>query len=170
MRHSFEKISIKMIVDGADIRRPSFYNHFLDKHDLLEWIVCADVVTPAQKALDAGTERDAIRTLFEKILHNEVFYRKAFGVTGQNSFEEAFVRQLIPLMESAMARSAHRRPQPAPLSERDLATCYALGLVTGIKVWLLKGIPADVDTMMKVTGYLAANIPFPADDAGGLAP
>ena len=156
-----------MIVDGADIRRPSFYNHFLDKYDLLEWIVCADVVTPAQKALENGTERDAIRTLFENILRNEVFYRKAFGVTGQNGFEDAFVRQLIPLMENAMARTAHRRPQPAPLSEKELATCYALGFVTGIKVWLHKGTTVDVDTLMKATGYLAANIPFPSAAAEG---
>ena len=156
-----------MIVDGADIRRPSFYNHFLDKYDLLEWIVYADVVAPAQKALETGNERDAIRALFENILQNEVFYRKAFGVTGQNGFEEAFVRQLIPLMENAMERSAHRRPQPAPLSEKELATYYALGFVTGIKVWLHKGTTSDVDTLMNVTGYLAANIPFPSDAAGG---
>jgi len=35
LRYPFEKISIMMITNEAGIRRPSFYNHFQDKYDLL---------------------------------------------------------------------------------------------------------------------------------------
>ena len=47
LRYPFEKISIMMITNEAGIRRPSFYNHFQDKYDLLAWIVETDVIAPA---------------------------------------------------------------------------------------------------------------------------
>ena len=33
-----EKITIKEITDGAGVIRVTFYNHFQDKYELLEWI------------------------------------------------------------------------------------------------------------------------------------
>lgn len=38
LQNSFEKITIKMITDHANVIRPTFYNHFHDKYELLEWI------------------------------------------------------------------------------------------------------------------------------------
>ena len=35
---AFEKISVRQIMEDAGIRRQTFYNHFLDKYELLEWI------------------------------------------------------------------------------------------------------------------------------------
>ena len=32
-----EKITIKEITDRAGVIRPTFYNHFQDKYELLEW-------------------------------------------------------------------------------------------------------------------------------------
>ena len=34
----FDKISIVDIMESAGIRRQTFYNHFLDKYELLDWI------------------------------------------------------------------------------------------------------------------------------------
>ena len=51
LRYPFEKISIMMITNEAGIRRPSFYNHFQDKYDLLAWIVETDVIAPAGEPL-----------------------------------------------------------------------------------------------------------------------
>ena len=66
LRYPFEKISIMMITNEAGIRRPSFYNHFQDKYDLLAWIVETDVVAPAGEPLrrgDGGGRRDGQRVL-----------------------------------------------------------------------------------------------------------
>ena len=35
---SFEKITVKEITDGAGVIRPTFYNHFSDKYEVIEWI------------------------------------------------------------------------------------------------------------------------------------
>lgn len=38
MKMPFEKITVKMITDGADVIRPTFYKHFQDKYEILEYI------------------------------------------------------------------------------------------------------------------------------------
>lgn len=162
VNHPFEKISIKMIVDGADIRRPSFYNHFLDKYDLLEWIAATEIVAPALQAMDTGKEAESWRLLLGNLRNSEAFYRKAFGVTGQNGFEEAFVRQLTPLVKSWLARDA-ARTRSAPLSEDRLATVYALIISTAIKAWLLSGLQADTDQLLDMARYLAGHMPAPPE-------
>ena len=37
--HPVEKITIKEITDKAGVIRPTFYNHFQDKFELIEWIM-----------------------------------------------------------------------------------------------------------------------------------
>ena len=46
----FEKITIKMITDHASVIRPTFYNHFHDKYELVEWIVNDEIIDPDRKS------------------------------------------------------------------------------------------------------------------------
>ena len=39
----FDKISVRKIMEVADIRRQTFYDHFLDKYDLLSWIFVTEL-------------------------------------------------------------------------------------------------------------------------------
>ena len=39
MKMPFEKITVKMITDGADVIRPTFYKHFQDKYEIIEYIL-----------------------------------------------------------------------------------------------------------------------------------
>ena len=48
LQNSFEKITIKMITDHANVIRPTFYNHFHDKYELLEWISRDEVLDEAE--------------------------------------------------------------------------------------------------------------------------
>ena len=47
LKHPIEKITIKEITDKAGVIRPTFYNHFQDKYELLEWIIDTQLIAPA---------------------------------------------------------------------------------------------------------------------------
>lgn len=40
----FEKITVKEITDEAHVKRPTFYNHFRDKYDVVEYILQRDII------------------------------------------------------------------------------------------------------------------------------
>ena len=49
-----EKITIKEITDKAGVIRPTFYNHFQDKYELLEWIITTDLLDPIEPLIQNG--------------------------------------------------------------------------------------------------------------------
>ena len=81
-----EKITIKQITDKAGVIRPTFYNHFQDKYNLLEWILIKELVTPVQPLLSAGMINEALILIFHNMEKEKDFYMHASKLQGQNSF------------------------------------------------------------------------------------
>lgn len=50
VRRPVEKITIKEITDKAGVIRPTFYNHFQDKFELIEWISMGMTISPREMA------------------------------------------------------------------------------------------------------------------------
>ena len=48
-----EKITIKEITDKAGVIRPTFYNHFQDKYELMEWIITTELLQPMHPLIQA---------------------------------------------------------------------------------------------------------------------
>ena len=83
----YTKISVGDICDGCEMNRKSFYYHFKDKQDLINWIFDTELSERAENARSADLLRD-METLFEYLYDNKAFYKKAFGIEGQNSLSE----------------------------------------------------------------------------------
>ena len=156
LRCPFEKISIMMITNEAGIRRPSFYNHFQDKYDLLAWIAETDVIAPAAEPLRRGNGVGALRTIFTGLVEESAFYRKAFTVTGQNGFEDSFADavQRLLLENAALAPAAGHT---GLLSEKTVARFNAICLVSTVKHWLESGRASGVDELVDAYLYLVSH-------------
>ena len=86
-KHPIEKITIKEITDRAGVIRPTFYNHFQDKYELLEWIIMEDLLKPMIPFIKNGMLDQAWIFLFTSIEREKTFYSKFSRLEGQNSFE-----------------------------------------------------------------------------------
>ena len=51
---AFEKISVKDICEKCTMNRKSFYYHFKDKYDLVNWIFDTEFLSIAHKTPDPG--------------------------------------------------------------------------------------------------------------------
>lgn len=90
---AFSKISISDICELCDMNRKSFYYHFRDKYDLVNWIFDTEFIAVLRKqnSLEAWDMLNALSFYFYE---NRSFYRKALLVEGQNSFFDHF-RELL---------------------------------------------------------------------------
>ena len=139
-KHPFEKITIRMITDQAGLIRPTFYNHFQDKYDLVEWIFCENIIREVESLLDHGMVQEAIKFLFTGIHRNRHFYSKLLQVTGQNCLEEVMGRHFYELFRKSIEqRGIKKLPKNRVLNVDTLSRYYTLGLLTSIKAWLLMG-------------------------------
>lgn len=81
----FHKISINDICNGCNMNRKSFYYHFKDKYDLLNWIFDTEFHEFAIRSSCLETW-DLMLSLCYYLYENRKFYRKALAIDGQNSF------------------------------------------------------------------------------------
>ena len=84
----FKNITIKMITDKSKVIRPTFYHHFKDKYEVLEYIVDEDIMKNIYEMVDSDMEYESLKIIFIRLEKNREFIKKAFKVEGQNSFKE----------------------------------------------------------------------------------
>lgn len=97
----FDKINVAQICERCNMNRKSFYYHFKDKYDLVNWIFDTEFIELLKhENLSAGyAEHWAfIEKTCRYFYQNHSFYRKALQIKGQNSFSDHFREYIRPLI------------------------------------------------------------------------
>ena len=97
----FSKISVGDICEKCQMNRKSFYYHFKDKYDLVNWIFDTEFVSFVVNQT-YQTKWDRLTELFKYFHENRSFYRKVFEIKGQNSMQEHFREILQPVIRQRL--------------------------------------------------------------------
>lgn len=100
------KISVGDIVEECGLNRNSFYYHFKDKYDLVNWIFYTDMINRIQidNVLTRSTW-ELVDTITHYFYENKSFYMNALSVSGQNSFAEFFVDIIKQIVRARIGES-----------------------------------------------------------------
>ena len=82
VRRPVEKITIKEITDKAGVIRPTFYNHFQDKFELIEWIIRTELLEPVEPLIRNDMIIEAMVLLFTNIEKDKAFYSQLVKMEG----------------------------------------------------------------------------------------
>lgn len=145
--HPLSKINVGDIVEHCGLSRNSFYYHFKDKYDLVNWIFYTDIIdTFGETAEDEDESNwESIGKLCSFFYDNKTFYMNALSVDGQNSFSEYFtdlLKELILTNADGMFEDD---------KDRDFfATFFADSILTALFRWIREGakIPPDEFTQL----------------------
>lgn len=142
------KIRVADICERCGMNRKSFYYHFKDKYDLVNWIYDIEFVTVVkQKTYQSDLEflEDLCRYFYE----NKSFYRKALKVKEQNSFSEHFHEMLKPILREELKKILGE----SEITELQVV-CMADIVVGTIEHWLMEKecLPVDEFLEMMKTG------------------
>ena len=91
----FGKISVSEICQMCDMNRKSFYYHFRDKYDLVNWIFSSEFESMV-RSKEYGDIWGVFDDLCVYLYENRDFYCRALKIKGQNSFSEFFREQCLP--------------------------------------------------------------------------
>jgi probable dihydroxyacetone kinase regulator len=81
------KVSVQQVVDACGLQRQTFYYHFQDKYELVNWIYQTEAVEGIAGFRDYRTWTEGIRRVFRYLADNQDFYVNALNTPGQNSFD-----------------------------------------------------------------------------------
>ena len=88
--NDLRKISISDICGLCSMNRGTFYYHFLDKQELINWIYHYDITEPTRKILSKNPESWNEISVFglNKMLADKPFYLQAIKIDEQNNLKE----------------------------------------------------------------------------------
>lgn len=151
-----EKITIKEITDRAGVIRVTFYNHFQDKYELLEWICREEVVSPTKILLQNNMQREAVTFVFTALLKNKDFYTHVAHTTGQNSFE-SIMKELISetICEYFLSNKIPQAKKYGWLTPKWIADYYSQSFTFVLMSWIGKDMNVPPEDMVNMYEFIA---------------
>ena len=77
-RKEISKITIGDIMEATGMSRQSFYYHFKDIYDLVEWSCMEDATRALQGKKTYDTWHEGLKQIFEAVLENKPFIMNAY--------------------------------------------------------------------------------------------
>ena len=133
-----DKITVADITEHCGVNRQTFYYHFEDKYELLNWIYTQELFIPLTADLDLENWPEKLVELFRYMKKNKNFFKNTIR-SSNNFFAEYMEKVLVELF----IKGIQDLDPYHPLTEQEQnisAKFFAYGL-TGVMVdWTMQGM------------------------------
>lgn len=132
------KVTVKDIVDDCQLTRQTFYYHFQDIYDLLEWTYKEEIgylLTDSQnKSLP-----ETMKTIMSFIKENKYMFKNTLQSVGRNHFEKIIYPDLYEFIKKMIKISSGNK-DIADEKLNFLANMYTLTIISIIIKWVNSGM------------------------------
>lgn len=159
-----EDVTIKYLVDACGISRQTFYYHFQDIIDVLEWGMRLAVEQDLAKSLQTQDPRDAIRIFLVRVVRNRDVTRSLLKSKRREEFEQILLHGFYQYLQELFRR---KWPNPS-LSVADIEVLldfYTYGLM-GLLIKHCQAKELDEDLLVDqiyrlISGEMTRQLPCP---------
>lgn len=149
MTKDLDKIRIKEITDEAGLMRPTFYNYFQDKYEVVEYIFYHEVLEPVRPFVESGLNREAFHFMVLALKKDFPFYQREINRSSQNSFRDilwkTFYHFIFPIIQQNL------KDPPSPLVTPENVTEYYVNIFIFVLTrWLKEGQDIPVEQLMEL--------------------
>lgn len=142
-KRSIEKITVKDIVAECGINRQTFYYHFHDIYDLMEWALMQSIEKYAARNFTGEQDwREKVKLLFHYFYIHRVMILHGYDATNRMQYERVMSKGVLGLVRQIM----EEYPQAARVPEEKrefICTVYARGITGFFLEWLEAGMPDE---------------------------
>lgn len=148
-----DKITINDLTADCGISRMSFYYHFKDIYDLVEWCCIEDGSRALQGKKTYDTWQKGIYQLFEAVMENKAFIQNVYRCVDRGKIEN----YLHKLTYRLVADVVEEKCTGVDLPQEDkafIAEFYKYGFVGVMLDWIERGMKDDygkIVEMMSIT-------------------
>ena len=154
----FAKITVSDICAKCNMNRKSFYYHFKDIYDLVEWSCLED----AKRALDEKktyeTWQQGLLQIFEAVQDNKPFILNVYRSVSREQIENYLYQLTYGLLEEVVKEQVRDRS----ITEAEMnfiAEFYKYGFVGMMLDWIKKGMSEEPNAIVdKMSTTLSGNI------------
>ena len=137
-----DKITINDLTEACGISRMTFYYHFKDIYDLVEWVCVEDGTKALQGKKTYETWQEGLCQVFEAVLENRPFIMNIYRAVSREKIEN----YLNELTYQLIANVVEEKCAGLELEKEDkkfIAEFYKYGFVGVMLDWIGKGMKDD---------------------------
>ena len=137
-----DDITVKELVEACEINRQTFYYHFQDIYDLIEWVCVEDAARALQGKKTCDTWQEGLLQVFEAVLENKPFVLNACRCISREQME----RFLYQLTYGLIRGVVDEKSQGVAITEADktfIADFYKYSFVGIMLDWIKQGMNDD---------------------------
>lgn len=148
-RQRLDEITIQSLVDDAQVSRKTFYYHFQDVYDLLEWLFLEEGRAVLEGNVSASTWQNGMRRIFAYAQENKaVILNICRCLEDREGLLELHVTRLVrPLLERIFEEMPHSG-QVDGEDRKLILDFYAFGLVELFLRWIGNGMKPEGGQLM----------------------
>ena len=141
------KITISDITEDCGISRMTFYYHFKDIYDLVEWACAEDAARALQNKKTYDTWQQGFVQIFHAVRENKVFVMNVYRCVNREQVE----KYLVPLTDQLIMGVITERAAGMTVREADqqfIAQVYSYAFVGIMLDWILDDMRADPEELV----------------------
>lgn len=101
------KITINDITEDCGVNRMTFYYHFKDIYDLVDWILAEDAAKAMEGRRGFGTWNEAYLDILHQLQDNKTLVLNVYRSVGREQVEQYLYRLLDPILKDFADRECH---------------------------------------------------------------
>lgn len=148
LHKKIDKITINDLTADCGISRMSFYYHFKDIYDLVEWVCVEDGRRVLQDKKTYDTWQEGMQQIFEAVLENKTFIQNVYSSVSREKIES----YLYKLTYGLIADVVEEKCVGLNLAEEDktfIAEFYKYGFVGIMLDWIDRGMKDDYQEIVR---------------------
>lgn len=134
---SVDSLTVSRIVREAGVARQTFYRHFADKYDLINWYFDKLLLESFEHMGSGRTVQEGYERKFAFILQERVFFRAAFRSNAQNSLRDHDFELILQFFTDLIRRKTGAEPDG---DQSFLLEAYCAGAIAMTVKWVLGGM------------------------------
>lgn len=142
------KITINDIAEDCGISRMTFYYHFKDIYDLVEWVCVEDAAQALEGKKTYDTWQEGFLNIFRAVQANKPFIMNVYRCVSREQIEQ----YLNPLIRGLILGVVEEKSADMTVSEHDkrfIASFYEYAFVGIMLEWINGNMKEDPDTIVE---------------------
>lgn len=153
-KHSIDKISVTALTKECGLSRGTFYYHFADIFDLINWIFDNEIILPLQKCINENCMEGwsgITRYCLEKMYENKRFYCNCINMNKSYLFQEHMQKKNLESWNTLIMRYINETEKKVKIDNYSFIIQFTSQSVCNMVIeWLKNGMDIPVEIMAKM--------------------
>ena len=153
LQKPLHKITISDIADDCGINRMTFYYHFKDIYDLVEWSCQEDAAKALAGKKTYETWQQGFEQIFEAVLANKPFIMNVYHSVSREQVENYLYKLTYDLLEGVVEEQAAGM-SVRPEDKAFIANVYKYAFVGLMLDWIRRGMDDNYHEIVRKTSLV----------------